>query len=390
MNRIKQFRLARGYSLDDLAQAMGGIVTKQSLSKYERELSVPSAPVLNRLAGALGVKAMQLWADPSVTVRFIAYRKRATFPKKAQAALEALVSQKLEERTKLQDSCFSSIPFDLPVQRIPVSSVEDAERAAEEVREQWRLGLDPIANLTAILEDHLVHVIQIHAPEKFDGISVVAEEEQHRPKAAAVVSRLGCPGDRQRLSLAHELGHLVMKPSKGVDEEKAAFRFAGAFLAPKPCIEREVGIKRTSVRLEELFILKRRFGMSIQALLKRLSDLEIITATSYKWSCIHLSKLNWRKQEPEPLEPEKPEWLRQAALRCFAEGFLTQEESEKLLGHKLDENQAPATPRRRAFLKLALEERRRILEQQSDQIRKHYEEDESWQSLQGGDVVEYE
>lgn len=390
MNRIKQFRLARGYSLDDLAQAMGGIVTKQALSKYERELSVPSAPVLNQLAGALGVKAMQLWAEPSVAVRFVAYRKRATLQKKAQAALEALVTQKLEERTRLQDFCFSAILFDLPIEQIPVSTEQDAERAAEQMRERWRLGLDPIANLTAILEDHLVHVIQIDAPEKFDGISAIAEDEEHKPKAAAVVSRLGCPGDRQRLNLAHELAHLVMKLSDDVDEEKAAFRFAGAFLAPQASIEREFGKNRTSVRLEELLILKRRFGMSIQALLKRLSDLEIISATSYKWSWIHLSKLNWRKQEPQPLEPEKPEWLRQAALRCLAEGFVTQEEAENLLGHKLDEKQAPASLRRRAFLKLPLEERRRILEEQSDQIRKHYEEDESWRSLQGGDILEHE
>ena len=109
MNRIKEFRLARGFSLDDLAQAMGGIVTKQALSKYERELSVPSAPVLNQLAGALGVKAMQLWAKPSVAVRFVAYRKRAAFPKHAQSEIEALVTQRLEERVKLQDSMVTKL-----------------------------------------------------------------------------------------------------------------------------------------------------------------------------------------------------------------------------------------------------------------------------------------
>jgi transcriptional regulator with XRE-family HTH domain len=389
MNRIKQFRLARGYSLDDLAEAMGGIVTKQALSKYERGASAPSAPVLNHLAAALGVKAVQLWSEPAVSIRFVGYRKRSTLAKKAQATLQALVTEKLEERTRIQDYCFPAIPFDLPIEQVRVSSEQDAEGAAAQIRELWCLGVDPIANLTAILEDHLVHVIQVDAPEKFDGISAVAEDEERRPKAAAVVSRAGCPGDRQRLNLAHELGHLVMRISKNVDEEKAAFRFAGAFLAPQPSIKREVGQRRTSVRFEELLILKARYGMSIQALLKRLSDLEIISPTSYKWSCIHLNRLNWRKQEPQPLEPEKPEWLRQSALRCLSEGFISRGEAERLLGQRLDQKEAPTSLRSRTFLRLPIEERRRILEGQSEQMLKHYEEDESWRLLQGGEVVDH-
>ena len=52
------------------------------------------------------------------------------------------------------------------------------------------------------------------------------------------------PGDRQRLSLAHELGHLVLKLDEGIDEEAAAFRFAGAFLIPKQTAIQELGPKR--------------------------------------------------------------------------------------------------------------------------------------------------
>ena len=54
MNRIKQLRLARGLSLDGLAQAMGGLVTKQSLSKYEKGLTKPSITVANRPCGCTG------------------------------------------------------------------------------------------------------------------------------------------------------------------------------------------------------------------------------------------------------------------------------------------------------------------------------------------------
>lgn len=389
MNRIKQTRLARGFSLDDLANAMGGIVTKQALSKYERGLSMPSPSVLNRLAEALNVKAMQLWYEPEVAVRFIAYRKQSTLPKKAQSAIQAVVEERLEERTRLQDYCFASIPFDVPIEKYAVGSEAAAEDVAGKVRDLWKLGVDPIGNLTAVLEDHLVHVIEVDAPEKFDGISAIAENEQGKAKAAAVVSRTKCPGDRQRLSLAHELAHLVMKPAKNVDEEKAAFRFAGAFLAPQSSLKREVGERRTSVRIEELLILKQRFGMSMQALLRRMSDLEIITPTTYKWSCVHLSQLGYRKQEPQEIKRETSEWLRQAGLRCWAEGFITQQEAEHFVGQKLDEKASPTSLRRRAFLKLSLGDRRRILEEQAAQMHEHYETDESWRHLQEGDIVDH-
>jgi transcriptional regulator with XRE-family HTH domain len=80
MDRVKQVRLARGLPLDELANAMAGIVTKQALSKTERGLSMPGPSVLNRFAEALHVKAMHFWAEARATVRFIAYRRHSALP----------------------------------------------------------------------------------------------------------------------------------------------------------------------------------------------------------------------------------------------------------------------------------------------------------------------
>jgi Zn-dependent peptidase ImmA (M78 family)/DNA-binding XRE family transcriptional regulator len=385
MNRIKQLRLARGLSLDELSDAMGGIVTKQALSKYELGISTPSAPVLNQLARALNVKAMELWAAPSSEIRFLGYRKRVSLPQRWQESFEANLSHTLEERLKLQDYCYSNITFDLPVHAFDVQNEADAEKAAESLREKWKLGVDPVANLTAVLEAHLVHVLEIAGPENFDGISALVMDAHGKPRAAAVVSRKGCPGERQRLNLAHELGHVVLKPAKKVDEEKAAFRFAAAFLAPRPCIEREIGTRRTRIRLEELLILKRRFGLSIQALLRRLRDLGTIGDSQYRWWFMFMNKMNWRRDEPEPLVPETATWLKQAVHRCFAEGFITAEEGSKILGEKLDADTGPGMLRRRAFLKLPLEERRKILETQAEKLQKHYEQTDEWRATEGDD-----
>jgi hypothetical protein len=236
-----------------------------------------------------------------------------------------------------------------------------------------------------MLEDHLVHVLELDGPENFDGISALVMDAHGKPKAAAVVSRKGVAGERQRLNLAHELGHVVLKPSKKVDEEKAAFRFAAAFLAPRLCIEREIGTRRTRIRLEELLILKRRFGISIQALLRRLLDLETIGDSQYKWWFMFLGKMHWRKDEPEPLNPETATWLKQAVHRSVAEGYITPEEGGKMLGEKLEAEAGPGMLRRRAFLKLPLEERRKILETQADKLQKHYEQADEWRTTEGDD-----
>ena len=127
MNRIKQLRLARGLSLDELADLMGGIVTKQALSKYELGASMPSAPVLNQLARALDVKAMDLWAEPLFEVKFLGYRKRVSLSERWQQSFEADLSRKLEERLKLQEYCYSNVSFDLPIRSYEVQTEGDAE-----------------------------------------------------------------------------------------------------------------------------------------------------------------------------------------------------------------------------------------------------------------------
>jgi hypothetical protein len=141
--------------------------------------------------------------------------------------------------------------------------------------------------------------------------------------------------------------------------------------------------------MEELLILKRRFGLSIQALLRRLLDLGTIGESQYRWWFMFLGKMKWRRDEPEPLPPEKATWLKQAVHRCLAEGFITVEEGERILGEKLETESGPAMLRRKAFLKLPLEERRRILEAQAEKLQERYEKEEDWSSTESDDFDEH-
>ena len=387
--RLKQLRLARGMTLDGLSERLEGLVTKQALSKYEKGASKPSLAVSTKLAEALGVKTAHLYSTPTVHVKLLAYRKHATLLKKDRDTIESFVSQALEERIRLQELVQEPVRLQFPQRRFKVESLSDAEKAAYDLRNHWKLGEAPISNVVGLLEEQFVHVFEIDAPsEKFDGISATADDEAGKLKAVAVVSRRGLPGERQRLNLIHELGHLVLNVSEAVDEEKAAFRFAGAFLAPAVLMLREVGIKRSSIQLKELLLLKKRFGISIQALLYRLRDLEVINEATYTWSCIQINRLGYKKNEPAPLLPEEPQWLKQNVLRAVSEGLMTKDEAERLTGETMEEEHRQFMDRR-AFVKLPLAQRRRILEEQAAALKGHYEKLVAGEEPGGGDFLDY-
>ncbi len=367
--RLKTIRIARDLTLDELSTAMGGIVTKQALSKYERGASAPTPRVLIALAKALGVKAIELATPPSVAIRVVAFRKRSSLSKGTQHALESQVTLQLERRVELQELVGQRCEGDVPLGSYEVSDLDDVEVAAEGLRDKWDLGRDPLGPIVDVLEGHCFHVVGVDAPEEFDGMSAVAELAGD-PVAVAVVTRNGVCRERQRLSLGHELGHLVLAPRGGLDEEKAAYRFGAAFLAPRETLLREVGRRRTDITSEELFILKRRFGMSVAALLYRLRDLGVVSERySQEWRR-YIGSMGWKKEEPHETPPEKPQWLTQSTLRAFSEGLISQVDAEALLERPLESNGGPS--RRRALAALPRDKRAGVLAKQAVAVADFY------------------
>ena len=194
--RLKQLRLARGFSLEELAAKTGGIVSKQAISKYEQGKIRPTAVVLNKLAEALNTKAASLFSEPIVSIELIAFRKGSALPKKELARVESYVKNALEERIQLQELTGLSIDSagekqakkkdtrrGLPIQSIEIKKLDDVEIAAETLRNNWNLGSDEISNMTETLENNSVHVIEINTCHKLDGISAIAHSDIERPTA---------------------------------------------------------------------------------------------------------------------------------------------------------------------------------------------------------------
>lgn len=374
--RLRILRLSRNMSLDDLADATGAIVSKQMLSRYERGLSAATPRVLTALAKALGVPVSRLLEAPNVRVEPVAFRKRDSLKKGDEHRITSLLKIELENRVRLQEANGFELP-NLPIRAISTKSVEDAEQAAIRVRSEWGLGEAPIMSLIDEMESRLVHVIEVDAPPTFDGLSLVAFDDRNRPIAVAAAIRKGVSGDRQRLSLAHELGHILLSLGEDVDEEKAAYRFAGALLAPATALRREMGAKRNAIDLGELAILKQRYRMSLQALVFRLKELSVISENHARDWFIQIRASGWGKIEPWAIAHEEPTWVKKNVRRAMAEGVIMRADAKEMLGE--DEFE---TPRQSSelleMMQMTRDERRRILEESVAESAQHYVPEADW------------
>ena len=387
--RLRRFRLARGISLDDLHAAIGGMVSKQALSKYERGKMRPPVRTLNRIAAALGTKSAQFWGEPVCHVEWVAYRKRANLRVKEQQ-LESFVAELFEKRLSLQKRIGELESLDLAIQDVPVNSLDDAEAAAMALRQRWGLGVEPIPNLLDVLEARHIHIIEVDASEKFDGISTVARDAEGRALAAAIATRRDTSGDRLRLNVAHALGHLTLSPSEDVDEEKAAFRFGAAFLAPAEGLHQELGEKQRCIRHNDLLYLKWHYGISIQAILFRLRDSGLITNSHSQQWWIEVNRSGWKKREPIEIPREKPKRFHRQVYRALSEELIEEWEADQLLNDSLTTSSPRSLIERRAFLQLPTDLRRNLLKEQAKQMADHYKGDSEWREIEGGDFVEEE
>ena len=135
--------------------------------------------------------------------------------------------------------------------------------------------------------------------------------------------------------MAHELGHIVLDVHPKVNEEKAAHRFAGAFLMPAETLWVEIGKRRKSMGWIELFDLKQIFGVSVQALTYRCKDLGIFSTTLFKTLFDEFEQQGWRSppfEEPGAMKGEEPRRFKRLCFRALSERMISDAKAAELLG----------------------------------------------------------
>lgn len=334
--KLKVARAAAGLSLRALADSTDNIVSAQAIGKYERNEDMPGSHILIKLASVLSVSEEYLLSEDTLVLEGVDFRKNAGTSVKEEAKLEARAIHMLERYLIVEDLLhMRSIDWERPRSApFPVADLRDAEDAARSVREDWGLGNDPIPQLAELLEERGIKILSSDIDD-IDGLAARVKRKGHDAARVIVVKR-STWSERKRFNLAHELGHMVIAPSGGIDEEKAAHRFAGAFLIPADVLRAEMGANRSSISIAELVALKKRFGVSIQALTYRCKDLGIINQAAFRRLFKIFSDRGWRTapyEEPESMLPEveEPKRFERLCYRALAEGAIGEARAAELL-----------------------------------------------------------
>lgn len=339
-SRIKQGRLAAGLSMRELAQAVG--LSAMAISKYEHDQIKPSSETMLRLGKALGVRTEYFFRQPGFELTEVDFRKHSKLSAQDEAKALEDVREKLERWFELESVIPVTWPkgFALP-QGLPdrVDSYEAVEMLADRLRLAWQLGTGPIRNLIDKMEEEGIKVILTphDGGKKFDGL--VAKANGH----TVIVVGQDWPGDRQRFTLAHELGHLVLhgRLALGLDEERACNRFAGAFLVPRDEVIRLLGASRSWLEPRELYLLKHEWGLSMNGWLYRAQDLGILNRSVARrlWEFFAQQSdggTTWREREPgDAYAQECPRRFAQLVYRALAEELIGESKAAELMGINL-------------------------------------------------------
>jgi Zn-dependent peptidase ImmA (M78 family) len=343
--RLRLARAASGLSLRDLSDKLGNVVTAQALSKYEHDEMMPASPVLLGLARSLDVSPSYLMSSPEVVLEAVEFR-RAELGARDQARLEARVIDTVQRYLTIEDILnVASVDWERPRGApFPVGELAEADRAARSLRADWQLGIEPLPNFAEFLEEKGIKVLMERMPPEVDGLMCrVSWKGRGNVPVIVVNDHKWVSGERERFTLAHELGHLILDCAAEVPAEKAANRFAGAFLMPAEVLWAEVGKQRDSLSVGELIELKRVFGVSLQMLVYRCRDLRIINDDLYRELFRDFKDKGWRDppyEEPAPVPIERPRRFQRLCLRAIAQKVVSESRAAELLNmsvHELDQ-----------------------------------------------------
>jgi len=184
----------------------------------------------------------------------------------------------------------------------------------------------------AQIEPDAVVTNAVRAAERLGCVVLPLESELGRHLGMSVrsdqlpivcVARSGVPGDRQRYTIAHELGHLALHgqaapprdASEAVRMEKQANRFASAFLGPGDALLDTLEEFGGKVTLRALAEVKAVWGISIKSLVGRYHSLGIIDADHARSLYKQISARKWSKFEPVDVPTESAQWLSRTLLR---------------------------------------------------------------------------
>ena len=185
------------------------------------------------------------------------------------------------------------------------------QQIAQAIRKQWKVLKGAMGDLIELVESNGIPVFTFDfETERVDGRMTMTEARH--PVIFVNSAHLG---DRQRFTLAHELGQMILykfcTPAYKVDElNHQANLFAAEFLLPEKEIREDL---KEPVTLQLLSELKLKWKVSMQSLLYRADDLGLLSYNQKRYLLGQFNQLQIRRREPLELDipKEKPVLIRE-------------------------------------------------------------------------------
>ena len=282
---LKVIRKELGLSVRALADKMGNLVTQQALSQYELGKINLRKEVLIALADVLNLPPDFFVNDRQLTIVPVEYRIYDELDRETRWQIlrgaYACVEQTAEwDRITGQISKFAN---PLPPEDRVIRSIVDVEQASLLLRQVWQMVTLPVGNVRYLLENQGIRVFECALPtEHFHGLTTYLNDVpvmalsndvlwQGQPYRMSTV--------RRRLTALHELAHLLLDFTHvGTKKEIEVLctTFAGMVLLPKQRLVEAIGEQPHSLTIDDLKLMKTVWGISLQAILWRALDWELL------------------------------------------------------------------------------------------------------------------
>jgi Zn-dependent peptidase ImmA (M78 family)/transcriptional regulator with XRE-family HTH domain len=305
-DRIRQARELRGLTQSSLAKALD--LNQSAVAHMEGGRNETTEEYIKAIAFQTGFPPafFMQGAAPAFSEGSLMFRARAamTARERQQAYRFAQLLYEIAERFCEE---LETIPVRLPhLEEEPITAAR-IMRASLGIAEN-----SPVPEVIAPLEQFGVFVLALPLKSQTqDAFSLWAGKEM-RPVIALFADK---SGDRIRWNVSHELRHLTVRTKGSMNEiERDADRFAAEFLMPERAMFAEI---TTPVTLPKVLELKSKWGVSIQALVRRAFELNIVSDRQYYYLFEQIGRKGWRSKEPLALAIEKPRALRKMAETIY-------------------------------------------------------------------------
>jgi Zn-dependent peptidase ImmA (M78 family)/transcriptional regulator with XRE-family HTH domain len=285
-------RDSRGHTQSSLARALS--INQATISKIESGLMPVSSELLGRLALALKYPQEFFFQHDRVYgfgSSIFYHRKRQGLPNTLLRQLHAQMNIRRNHLRRL----LRSTEMEAPCGFRHIDAEEyggNIRKIAQLIRGAWRLPPGPVRNVIEAIETNGGVVIRYDfGTRKIDAIS---EWTDDCPPLFFVNSNSDITGDRLRLTLAHEIGHIILHRFFTPNMETEANQFASEFLLPaheiKPYLSR--------LNMPKLAALKREWKVSMGALIECALELGTITESQRRHFIINLRRSTHSFREP--------------------------------------------------------------------------------------------